>query len=214
MTSSDMMQKPRRGRPPVSNTEERRDQILDAMQSVFNEQGMSGLTMTAVAQAAGMSKRTLYTVFKDRAEMLEAYTERRVNRVLRELTPAEQTLPLPERLRILLTPDENSLALPIAILRTIIVDAVDQPDMASRIFAHSLPTIRTRIKTELDRANAQGEVAIDDTAQMAELLADMARPSPLDALILQKHRDPAQITARFELGLTVFIQGLGLTDTA
>ncbi len=202
--------KPRRGRPPVCDPADRRDQILDAMQAVYNQDGMAGLTMSAIAKAAGMSKRTLYTVFEDRADMLEAYTERRVNRIVSNLTPAETELPLAERLRLLLTPDESSLSLPIAILRTIIIDAVDQPEMAERIYSRSLPVIRTRIKAELDRANERSEAQIDDTQQMAELLADMVRPSPMDALILQKNRDPSEIMARFELGLDIFLKGLNL----
>ena len=82
--------------------------------------------------------------------------------------------------------------------------------MAERIFSRSLPVIRTRIKAELDRANERGEAQIDDTLQMAELLADMVRPSPMDALILQKNRDPSEIMARFELGLDIFLKGLNL----
>lgn len=203
---------PRRGRPPALCIADRRDRILDALQDVFDEAGMAGVTMTAVAQAAGMSKRTLYTVFDDRAALLEAYTERQIARSVHPLGPEEQELPLADRLRLLLAPRQatRTLALPFAILRTIIAEAPDRPEMAARIFRRGVPQVRGQIKAELDRAVARGEVEIADTAEAAALLADMARPSPLDRLVDPRRRsDWDAINARFELGLSVFLRGIG-----
>ncbi|SFD68557.1 TetR/AcrR family transcriptional regulator [Roseivivax sediminis] len=202
----------RRGRPPALDADERRDLILDALQAVFDRAGMAGVTMAAVAQEAGMSKRTLYAVFDDRAALLEAYTERHMARAVRKLTPQDIELPLAQRLRRLLAPSDamRSLSLPFAIIRTIIAEAPERPDMASRIFQHGLPAVRAAIRTELDRANARGEADIADTEAAAALLTDMVRPSPLDRLV-----DPARpfdfeaVSARFELGLSVFLRGVG-----
>lgn len=203
---------PRRGRPPVLAPQERRDLILDALQKVFDRTGMSGVTMAAVAREAGMSKRTLYAAFDDRAALLEAFTERQMERTVRELSPEEEALPLAERLRILLAPSEatRSLALPFAITRTIIAEAPERPDMAQRIFAKGLPKVRRVLERELARAAERGEAEISDAARTAELLADMARPSPLDRLVEpDRDTDMARVEARFELGLSVFLRGIG-----
>ncbi|ETX27931.1 TetR/AcrR family transcriptional regulator [Roseivivax isoporae] len=206
---------PRRGRPPTLGSADRRDRILDALEAVFEASGMAGTTMAAVAAEAGMSKRTLYAAFEDRAALLEAFTERQIGRTVHPLSAAEQALPLAARLRLLLAPSAatRSLALPFAILRTIVAEAPDRPDMARRIFARGLPQVRRMIRDELDRANARGEARVADTAAAAALLADMVRPSPLDRLV-----DPAletdwdAVTARFELGLSVFLRGIGAPD--
>ncbi|ETX13795.1 hypothetical protein OCH239_06915 [Roseivivax halodurans JCM 10272] len=203
---------PRRGRPPVLAPQERRDLILDALQNVFDRTGMSGVTMAAVAREAGMSKRTLYAAFDDRAALLEAFTARQMERTVHELSPQEEALPLAQRLRILLAPSEatRSLALPFAILRTIIAEAPERPDMAERIFASGLPKVRAAIERELRRAAERGEAEVDDPARAAELLADMARPSPLDRLVEpDRDTDMARVEARFELGLSVFLRGIG-----
>ena len=203
---------PRRGRPPVLEPQARRDLILDALQKVFDRTGMSGVTMATVAREAGMSKRTLYAAFDDRAALLEAFTARQMTRMVHELSPQEAALPLAQRLRILLAPSEatRSLALPFAILRTIIAEAPERPDMAERIFASGLPKVRQAVERELRLAAELGEAEIGDPAQAAELLVDMARPSPLDRLVEpDRETDMARVEARFELGLAVFLRGIG-----
>jgi AcrR family transcriptional regulator len=199
------------------DTEARRDLILDAVQAVFDAAGMSGVTMAAVARAAGMSKRTLYAMFDDRAALLEAYSGRHLSRIVVPLTPEEAAMPLDRRLRRLLAPRAatRSLALPFAILRTIIAEAHERPDMAARVFRSGLPRIRALIQEELDRAVDRGEARIPDTAAAAALLADMARPSPLDRLVdPDRPFDMAAVEARFELGLDIFLRGIGFPVAA
>lgn len=206
---------PRRGRPRALTPDERRDLILDALQAVFDRSGMAGTTMSAVATEAGMSKRTLYAVFDDRAALLEAFTERHMSRAVHRLDPEEQALPLASRLRLLMAPSEatRALNLPFAILRTIIAEASERPDMARRIFARGMPALRAAVAVELDRANARGEAHIEDTEAAAALLADMARPSPLDRLVdPAKPMDFETIEARFDFGLRVFLRGIGAAE--
>ena len=48
-----------------------REQILKITASLFLERGCKSLTMDEVASANGMSKRTLYELFHDKAELLQ-----------------------------------------------------------------------------------------------------------------------------------------------
>ena len=48
-----------------------REQILRITASLFLERGCKSLTMDEVASANGMSKRTLYELFHDKAELLQ-----------------------------------------------------------------------------------------------------------------------------------------------
>ena len=46
-----------------------REQILDATVLVFNKKGMK-FTMDDIARELGMSKKTIYTVFADKQELV------------------------------------------------------------------------------------------------------------------------------------------------
>ena len=48
-----------------------REQILRNTSVLFLERGCKSLTMDEVASANGMSKRTLYELFQDKAELLQ-----------------------------------------------------------------------------------------------------------------------------------------------
>jgi AcrR family transcriptional regulator len=54
------------------STEERREAIFVAAEKLFGEHGFSAVTMSEVAASVGMSKKTLYELFKDKADLLRA----------------------------------------------------------------------------------------------------------------------------------------------
>ncbi|MBP1806182.1 TetR/AcrR family transcriptional regulator [Rubellimicrobium aerolatum] len=211
MAAEEDSERPRRGRPVALGAGERRERILDALAEVFRESGMSGTTMAAVARRAGMSKRTVYEVFDDRAALFAAYLSRLRHEFVQPLDDAARALPLEERLRRLLAPRAyaSSFDLPLAVLRAMIAEGPERPDMARTFLAEGPGAIRELIRAELDRAVARGEATIADTGAAAALLADMIRPSPLDVLI-----DPASlpgdaaIQARFDLAIRVFLRGV------
>ncbi len=60
----------RLGRPPVHG-DELKPQIVAAVREIITANGFSTLTMDAVAAKLGISKKTLYTQFTSREEMLE-----------------------------------------------------------------------------------------------------------------------------------------------
>jgi TetR/AcrR family transcriptional regulator, mexJK operon transcriptional repressor len=60
------------GRPTVMPAEERREAIFVAAERLFGEHGFGAVTMAEVAASVGMSKKTLYELFKDKADLLRA----------------------------------------------------------------------------------------------------------------------------------------------
>nr|WP_256439155.1 TetR/AcrR family transcriptional regulator [Rubellimicrobium arenae] len=185
------------------------------MGEVFRAAGMSGTTMAAVARQAGMSKRTLYDVFSDRAALFGAYLQRLRSDFVQPLDEAALHLPLEERLRHLLAPRScpTSFDLPLAILRAMIAEAPERPDMARSFLDEGPRAIQALIRAELDRAVARGEIGIADTGAAATLLSDMIRPSPLEVLIDpgELPDDPA-VQARFNLAIEVFLRGIACPE--
>ena len=66
----------RMGRPTVMSTDERREAIFVAAEKLFGEHGFGAVTMSEVAASVGMSKKTLYELFKDKADLQFAIAER------------------------------------------------------------------------------------------------------------------------------------------
>lgn len=60
------------GRPLVMPAEERCKEIYAAAERLFGEKGFAHVTMTEIATAAGMSKKTLYVYFADKRELLKS----------------------------------------------------------------------------------------------------------------------------------------------
>lgn len=65
-----------------------REAILDATAALVAERGLTGVTMSAIAQAGGIGRATLYKYFPDVASILAAWHRRQVVTYLRELVEA------------------------------------------------------------------------------------------------------------------------------
>lgn len=201
----------RRGRPAALSDAERRARILDALDEIFAQAGIEGLSMNAVARHAGMSKRTLYTIFADRTALFLAYLERLKDSHIGPLGPAEHDAPIEVRLRRLLgpVPVGTGLQLPLSILRAIVAEVPARPEVGVRLVESACVGTAALLRGELDRAAARGEIAPCDTAAMAALLLDMLRPPPFEALLCpDRLPDDAARRARFDLALSVFLDGV------
>ena len=69
-------------RPDVS--EERKDQILNAAEEVFNQKGLDNARMDDIAEETGLSKGTLYLYFKSKDDLIAAILDRIFQREFRE----------------------------------------------------------------------------------------------------------------------------------
>jgi AcrR family transcriptional regulator len=58
------------GRPVAMAAEERRELVFEHAERLFCDKGYSGVTMTEIAKATAMSKKTLYVMFADKEELL------------------------------------------------------------------------------------------------------------------------------------------------
>lgn len=76
--------------------------ILDATAVVIAEQGLATVTMSLIAQRAGIGRATLYKYFSDLGAILVAWHERQVSEHLRQLEQAAAIADPAERLRIVL----------------------------------------------------------------------------------------------------------------
>lgn len=66
----------KRGRPTAQEREDRNARLLSVATSHFLTRGYTGTSLTSVAAEAGVTKRTVYTTFEDKAGLLAAVVRR------------------------------------------------------------------------------------------------------------------------------------------
>jgi AcrR family transcriptional regulator len=64
---------------------ERREQLLDAVKSIIDQDGFHGVSIEAVARVAGITRPVVYAHFEDLDDLLEAMVEREGRRALGQL---------------------------------------------------------------------------------------------------------------------------------
>src|ERR1700733_10039359 len=80
MTASDSEAKSRAGRPTRDQAAARQLELLDTALDMFLDKGFEQTTMEAVAAAVGMTKRTIYARYDDKAALFLATVQRAIGR--------------------------------------------------------------------------------------------------------------------------------------
>jgi len=89
-TASRPRERSRGGRPPRLLAEQLRERILEVATPLFLTEGYGATSIEAVAKQARMSKRTVYSRFRDKAEMFGAVVHRLVERMRPPDVPPER----------------------------------------------------------------------------------------------------------------------------
>jgi AcrR family transcriptional regulator len=167
-------------RPP-----ERRRQLLDAASRLLDRGGFGAITMVAVAQEAGASRRLVYDHFADLAELCEALFEDRAARYAAAIDAAAAAAD-PDGRRLALPAVAALLAIPPADLRAIHLVLADSgtPELSgardllrTHLLARWLPALASAglaadVAGALLWATASSVVALADQVHRGEL----ARP--------------------------------------
>lgn len=204
----------RRGRPVQMCQTAREALVLDCAVALLSEHRSEEVTMAEIARRAGMSKRTLYTLYASREELLGAGLQRMSCTLFRALKPDEQQASLEERLRILLTfnPKKEPPHVVIEMLRAVISAARTYPGMARALSRSGPGQVAGLLAAELRRAAESGELALDpeEVDGAAELLVDMVVGNAIPALLDPDRlpRDPEAQANRRDRAIRIFLNGL------
>lgn len=204
----------KRGRPVQMEAAEREALVLDRAIALLSQHGPDDVTMSDIATSVGMSKRTLYSLYGSREELLGAGLKRMGETLFRPLEPEERGAPLEERLRILLTitPSMENPEVPIEMLRVVIAEVRKHPEMGRTLSRKGPGHIVDLLSKELAQGVASGEIEIadDEIPAVAELLVDMVLGNTIACLldpdrILQL---PEERTARRDRAIHIFLNGV------
>jgi AcrR family transcriptional regulator len=77
--------KPKVGRPKAGTETERNDYLLDQALKLFMREGYANTSIAKIAAAAGVSTRTIYERYKNKAELMLASVDRLVDTDISEM---------------------------------------------------------------------------------------------------------------------------------
>ena len=159
--------------PPLS----KRDRILEVAGKMFIFQGYNGVSMEAIAEAAPVSKPTLYNHFDDKKALFAAVMLERCNVVfqllqqsLRDDRSPEEALTEMARqfLEMVLKPDAISL------YRIAITEAQNFPEFSKTFYENGPLRSRAVLIEYLDKMNKKGELKINNPELAAHAFVGMA----------------------------------------
>jgi AcrR family transcriptional regulator len=158
--------RPRRKYAPRLPPDQRREQLLDAAMTVLGGCQLHELSMEAVADAAGVGKPVLYTVFRTRTDLVSALLHREHLRGVAQVTAA-----MPDDLTV--HGPTGAYAATISAFLEVVLEnptrwrlILTMPDSAPREYRDDLRRARSSILSQAEQL-AKAGLALD--ARLAEL---------------------------------------------
>lgn len=164
-----------RQKPLTAAQGDRRKAILDAAKLVFFEDGYQVASMDRVADAAGTTKRTVYSYFPSKAALFGAAVEQGCAHVVAQLPGPDDLADDPEvGLRDAMTRSSVLMgsANCVSMQRIIAAEAERHPQFAASL-ARAFAAGEAKMAAYLDRCIASGRLKTHDTALTARLLGDV-----------------------------------------
>jgi AcrR family transcriptional regulator len=163
-----------RGRPKLRDDATQRAHIVAAARDVFLAGGYDATTMDAVAQRAGVSKRTVYQLFDGKDALFAAIVAAHRDLML-NVPEGDDDRPLDVALESIfrLDLDADSERDRTVLLRLMMLETRMRPDLARVVFRHGPEESRAILAGWLARQAERGRIAIGEPVQTAGLLMHM-----------------------------------------
>ena len=181
-----------RGRPQQRSDAETRAVILEAARYEFSHSGYATTGMENVARRAGVSTKTLYRLFPNKATLFEAMVTDRIATFesvvkLRACNGSDVETALTEALQVcadLMLDGEV-----IALQRVIVGDSDKFPDIAETFFNKAITPTQNALASWLRAQQKRGTIELDDANVAAGMLLGMLAMQPMRSVMFG-HRPP------------------------
>ena len=198
----------RGGRPTMADAQRRQAYLIEIAGAMFMKLGFDGTSIDAVAEAASMSKRTVYARYKDKGELFSAVLRDLIERWLVPITrfqsvDAELEPMLLEIARHLLTSALAPQA--VSLHRIIIGEAERRPEFGRLAHSEGRQAGVRAIAAALKRHHA--ELRSDDLEQAAEQFISLVIDSSLRLAVLGIKAADRSIEDRVRAAVDLFLNG-------
>lgn len=156
----------------------KRRAILDAAARLFLERGFTATSMDAIAEAAPVSKPTLYSHFKDKGDLFGAVVNGRCCSLMKSLyehTTAEEDIETSLRGIANSFFDLIYAAEAISLYRIIISELKQFPGLGQTLYSEGPTKILGLLSTFFAQQNERGALAVDDPEMAARLFLSMLK---------------------------------------
>jgi AcrR family transcriptional regulator len=170
-----------RGRPQLRSDDETRAIIFENARHEFAANGYAATSMEAVARRAGVSTKTLYRLFPNKAALFEAMVSERIDNFisvvkLRACDGSDVEAALGEALMVcaeLMLDGEV-----IALQRVILADSVKFPDISETFFRRAITRTQDTLANWLRAQQKRGTIELEDADTAAGMLLGMLAFQP------------------------------------
>lgn len=203
--------RPRAGRPTREQAEARHEELLDRALDHFLDKGFEQATIEAIAADVGMTKRTVYARYADKASLFRAAVHRAIERYAiseeriqaTDVGDLAQTLTNLAMLRIDLVASPQGLKLQ----RIIQTESYRFPDIFTDTYEiGALPTIKFMARL-LRRETAAGRLAVDDAMAAANGFMSLVVTGPVKFILAGLPLSQEDVDARVAFGVRLFLDG-------
>jgi AcrR family transcriptional regulator len=201
-----------RGRPPIRSDEETRHLLIEAATEAFEAKGYAGTCMADVAESAGVSTKTIYRLFPNKAELLTRVVSERIGQFMLEIdTDALDALPITEALERMLfafgtlTLSERGIAMHHLVIR----ECVEFPEVATAFYESAIRRANEGMAAWLRRQCERGLIKIDNPQVAAGMLRGMMSMDPQRAVMLGQRDAPSvdEVASRAKQCARLFLYG-------
>jgi TetR/AcrR family transcriptional regulator, mexJK operon transcriptional repressor len=210
--ASGIAERPSAGRPTREQAEARHGELLDVALDLFLDGGYAQTTMEAVAAAVGMTKRTIYARYPDKASLFRATVQRAVERttlpdeMLTRLDAGdlEATLKAVARMRVanVMTPVGLKLQ------RIINTESYRFPEIFTKSYEQGGKRVVDFLAELLRRHHGAGTVCVERPDLAANVFMSMVVGGPVRLIVSGNPPSAAEIEDRIEFSVRLFLNGV------
>ena len=205
-----------RSSPTREEAETRDVRLLDVATRLFMERGFDGTSIDAVAEAAGVSKSTVYARYHDKRDLFAAVLKGRIRRWLAPVSAAaeaEATETSSKSIRTTLHELSRymvayTLAPEAAALQRILsAQAVQFPDLAKTANESWLCAVRG-VSSILSQSAARGHIKVDDPELAADMFLNLVLGHPKRFALYGIATDPKTVELHRKAAVDFFLSGV------
>lgn len=170
-----------RGRPPQSE-DVLRGKVAEAATQVILTQGYSGMTMAAVAQSAGVAKKTVYRFAKNREALIGLivgnWTDSLPSVFEANATDTDDAMYILENILVLIA-ERVLTAEAVGLFRLLVRDLPGRNDVLAIYGRNGIDRSRRMLTSWLSRHHSRGFITLTDPDMAADLILSMVVAEPL-----------------------------------
>jgi AcrR family transcriptional regulator len=210
-TRSRAAARPRAGRPTLAQAQQRHADLLDSALDLFLDKGFEQATIDAIAASVGMTKRTVYARYENKAALFKAAVQRSIERLIvppatlksLETDDIAATLAAIARLRI------SQVMTPAGLKQQRIINAESYrfPEIFNMAYEQNTRPVVEFLAGILQRETTAGRLAITDPKRAAMVFLSMVVSGPVRVIVSGNRLTRAEIEDRLQFAIRLFLDG-------